>query len=120
MVPVGGKPFLYWQLLYLKEQGVEDVLLLVSYLAEVISGHFTRAANSRAKHSVYALEHPNGNGRGFETFRERIPEMFWLLNGDSFLYTRFDKPWPSNTMPPNIEGVHLPWPARKWFRFPPI
>ena len=87
MVPVSGQPFLYWQLLYLKQQGVTDVLLLVSYLADAISGHF-------AKHPIpglnlrYALEDtPMGTGGALKHSVTVLPEIFWLLNGDSFLYT---------------------------------
>lgn len=40
MIPVGGKPFLEWQLLWLAQQGIREVVLSAGYRADTIVGHF--------------------------------------------------------------------------------
>lgn len=86
MVLVGGQPFLYWQLLYLKEQGVKDVLLLISHLAAVVSGHFEKNPIPGLK-IRYAVEpRPMGTGGALKYAVKELPVRFWLLNGDSFLF----------------------------------
>lgn len=86
MVPVGGQPFLYWQLRYLKEQGIDDVLLLISYLAPVIMEHFNQNPIPGLK-IRYALEDsPMGTGGALKHAIKELPDLFWLLNGDSFLF----------------------------------
>ncbi len=86
MVEVAGHPFLYWQLTYLKDQGVRNVLLLVSHLSDVVRDYF-------AKHPVaglnldYSVEKtPMGTGGAVYEALGQLEEKFWLLNGDSFLF----------------------------------
>lgn len=87
MVQVGGRPFLYWQLLYLKEQGIRDVLLLVSHLAEVIEQHFEQNPIAGLNIRCSREPSPMGTGGALKYSAEILPDWFWLLNGDSFLYT---------------------------------
>ncbi len=87
MVPVSGQPFLYWQLLYLKEQGVQDVLLLISYLADVIIDHFTKQPVPGLNIRYSVEPSPMGTGGALKYSMAELPEIFWLINGDSFLYT---------------------------------
>lgn len=91
MVQVAGFPFLYWQLRHLKDQGVTDVLLLVSHLAHVIRDYF-------GQHSIaglnirFSLEtEPMGTGGALFHARSDLPEKFWLLNGDSFVNIQLEQ-----------------------------
>lgn len=85
MVVVGGQPFLYWQLRYLRDQGIKEVLLLTSYLHEVIEKHF--AKNPVEGISIrYSVEpEPMGTGGAVRFALSFLREKFWLVNGDSFL-----------------------------------
>ncbi len=85
MVAVGGQPFLYWQLRYLRDQGVKEVLLLTSYLHEVIERHFVQnpVAGLTIKYSVEP--EPMGTGGAVRFALKSLHEKFWLVNGDSFL-----------------------------------
>ena len=40
MAPINGRPFLEYQLSYLKDQGVRSVTFAVGYMADVIERHF--------------------------------------------------------------------------------
>lgn len=86
MVPVAGQPFLYWQLRYLKEQGIEDVLLLVSYMADVIRDHFTKHPMPGLNIKYSIEEEPLGTGGAIKNAASLLPETFFVVNGDSFLF----------------------------------
>ncbi|MDF2940365.1 MAG: hddC [Gammaproteobacteria bacterium] len=42
MAPIAGRPFLEWQLDYLRSQGIRRCILAVGYKAEAISEHFAK------------------------------------------------------------------------------
>lgn len=86
MVSISGQPFLYWQLRYLQEQGVEDVLLLVSHMADVIVSHFTSKPMPGLRIRFATEPSPMGTGGALKHSLAELPQEFWLLNGDSFLY----------------------------------
>lgn len=85
LVEVGGQPFLYWQLLELKRQGVKEVLLLVAYLGQQIEEYFTKNP-IEGLNIQYAFEpEPLGTGGALKNAIAKLDDWFWLLNGDSFL-----------------------------------
>ncbi|MGE4132287.1 MAG: sugar phosphate nucleotidyltransferase [Bdellovibrionales bacterium] len=86
MVLVADKPFLYWQLRYLQEQGVEEVLLLISHLGHVIQEYFQSQPIRGLKIKFAEEPTPAGTGGALKMASAQLPEVFWLLNGDSFLY----------------------------------
>ncbi len=85
MVQVGGQPFLYWQVCYLRDQGVREILLLTSYLHEKIESHFQKnpVEGLSIRYSVEA--EPLGTGGAVRHALPHLRESFWLINGDSFL-----------------------------------
>lgn len=85
LVEVAGHPFLYWQLRYLRDQGITDALLLVSHMAEKIQDYFQRnpMKGMNLRFSVEPV--PMGTGGALARALPHLPERFWLLNGDSFL-----------------------------------
>ncbi len=85
MVRVAGQPFLYWQLQYLREQGVREVLLLVSHLGEQIISHFTIHPVSGLSIAFSEEVQPMGTGGALRQALPKLAPTFWLLNGDSFL-----------------------------------
>jgi MurNAc alpha-1-phosphate uridylyltransferase len=86
LVEVAGKPFLYWQLLDLKAQGFNRVLLLVSYLGEQIESYFGNG-DKLGLQIEYAWEkEPLGTGGALRNAYGQLDESFVLLNGDSFLH----------------------------------
>jgi len=85
MAPIGGRPFLEYQLDYWIAQGIGRFVLSVGYRHEAIMGHF----GSRYKHAEleYVIEEkPLGTGGGFLLAAEKITlgEPFLLLNGDTY------------------------------------
>lgn len=83
MAPVGGKPFLHYQFLYLKKQRIESVVLSVGYKAEVIQNYFGN--KYEGIDILYSLEqNPLGTGGGIKQALELCNDDCFVLNGDTF------------------------------------
>ncbi|MBR0123413.1 MAG: nucleotidyltransferase family protein [Bacteroidales bacterium] len=91
MAPVQNRPFLEYQLDYLKQSGINDVILSVGYLHDVVIRHFGDCYNDiRLK---YAIEnHPLGTGGGIKFATSLMcGEDALVLNGDSFFNINIEK-----------------------------
>jgi D-glycero-alpha-D-manno-heptose 1-phosphate guanylyltransferase len=83
MAEVAGKPFLWWVLRRLEEQGVADVYLSVGYKRETIAGYFGDAFNAMRLHYVIEDE-PLGTGGAIAKAFAQIPgDEAFVLNGDT-------------------------------------
>ncbi len=84
MADVNGKPFLDYQLLYLKHFGIKKVILSVGHLHEKISSHYGN--NFEGIEIDYAIENaPLGTGGGIRMAMEKCnSKTVLVLNGDSF------------------------------------
>jgi len=84
MAPVNERPFLDYQLLYLKHYGVKRVILSVGYLNDKITSHYQN--NFEGIEIVYAPEKaPLGTGGGIRLALEMChSKSVLVLNGDSF------------------------------------
>lgn len=94
MVPLLGKPYLYYQLEYLKRQGVREVLLLIGYLGERIRDYFGdgRALGMRLEYS--REKQLLGTGGAIKLAEPKIRDDFFVIYGDSFTpldYSRFEE-----------------------------
>lgn len=89
MVKVGGKPFLEHQILLLREQGIEDILLLVCHFAEQIEEFFGHGSKHDVRISYSREETPRGTGGALKLAQDKLQDVFLLLNGDTFLPMNF-------------------------------
>lgn len=85
LVRVRNQPFLYWQLSHLRDQGVREVLLLVSHLAHMIKEHFDSQPISGLRIAYSEEPQPMGTGGALRWALSHLPEQFWLVNGDSYM-----------------------------------
>jgi len=84
LAPVGGRPFLEWLLLYLKAQGVEDVVLATGYLSEMIEAHFGNGARLGLRIAYSVESSPLGTGGAMRRARAVVGEgPFFFVNGDT-------------------------------------
>ncbi len=84
MAPILGKPFLHYQVLYLKHFGIQNIVFSVGHLHEVIEKYF---GNQYLGLNIqYAIEeNPLGTGGGIRLALEKCQdENCLVLNGDSF------------------------------------
>ncbi|MDR4504203.1 MAG: nucleotidyltransferase family protein [Candidatus Scalindua sp.] len=85
MIPVIGKPYLEYQLQYLKRYKITDILLCVGYLGGQIQSHFGDG-QSRDMSITYSFEeNPLGTGGALKNAAKHLDNCFYLIYGDSFL-----------------------------------
>jgi NDP-sugar pyrophosphorylase family protein len=85
MIPVIGKPYLEYQLQYLKSYDITEILLCVGYLGEKIQSYFGDG-HSRGMSIRYSFEDkPLGTGGGLKNAEKLLDDSFYLIYGDSFL-----------------------------------
>ncbi len=90
MAPVGGRPFLEYQLDYWINQGISRFVLSVGYRHEAITEHF--GSRYKGVQLEYAVEEqPLGTGGGLLLAAEKLKQdtPFLLLNGDTY----FEADW---------------------------
>ena len=78
MAPINGRPFLEYQLAYLKNQGVSSVIFAVGYMADVIERHF--GAQWQSINVSYSREEcPLGTGGGLIKACRLLPKKHQSL-----------------------------------------
>ncbi|BCF98065.1 D-glycero-D-manno-heptose 1-phosphate guanosyltransferase [Paraburkholderia sp. PGU19] len=89
MAEVAGKPFLWWVLRRLEQQGIGDVYLSVGYKREVIQAYF--GAKFGALNVHYVVEHePLGTGGAIAKAFDAIGgDEAFVLNGDTMTIVEF-------------------------------
>jgi NDP-sugar pyrophosphorylase family protein len=91
MALVNGKPFLEYQIDFLKKNGIKDIILSTGYMSEKIEEYF----GSGKKHGIsvrYAKEKDLlGTGGAIKNAKDMLDEQFFVLNGDSIFLIDFNK-----------------------------
>ncbi|MEI8033184.1 MAG: sugar phosphate nucleotidyltransferase [Chlorobiaceae bacterium] len=85
MAPIGGRPFLEYQIDYWIKEGVQRFVLSVGYRHEVISDYF--GIRHKGAEIDYVIEsRPLGTGGGLLLAAQKLNESehFLLLNGDTY------------------------------------
>src|SRR5882724_5899162 len=80
MIPVCGKPFLQHQLELLQKNGIDRVLLLVSYLGEQIEEYFSNGDSLKMNLSYSYESSPLGTGGALKNAGSKLEEKFLVLN----------------------------------------
>jgi len=86
LIEVAGKPFIFHQLALLKQQGVCKVVLCVGKFGEMIQGYVGdgHAWGLKVQYS-YDGETLLGTGGAIKKASPLLPEVFFVLYGDSYL-----------------------------------
>lgn len=90
LVEVAGRPFIDWQLDYLRAQGVEEVVLCVGHLGEQIQQYLGDGKKIGLK-ICYSFDGPQllGTGGAIKKTLHLLGSHFFILYGDSFLSVDF-------------------------------
>ncbi len=93
MLEIHGKPFLEYNLVQLREQGFERVLLLLGYLPEVVEDYFGEGSRwgLRIEYSVTAVE--DNTGRRLKRAAPLLDDCFLLLYCDNYWPLPMAKLW---------------------------
>ncbi len=83
MIPLRGKPLIYWTLTWLKEYGIEHVVLGVSYRKEVVINYAKEnSLGLKIDFSEHTQEGETGEGFRLAIKRHVTDENFLAMNGD--------------------------------------
>jgi NDP-sugar pyrophosphorylase family protein len=83
MLDVAGRPFLEYQLDFLRLAGVEEILFCAGYRAETLQQHFGDGGRFGLR-IRYAIEsQPAGTGGAVKLAATQLQEKFFVLNGDT-------------------------------------
>ena len=85
MMPIAGKPFLHYQLEYLKRQDFRRFLFLTGHLSQQVEDYFGDGSRFEVEISYSVEPEPLGTGGGLRLALPHLEELFILIYGDSFL-----------------------------------
>ena len=83
MVPNCGKPLLQWQIVNLKNNGVDDIIIVVGHLKESIMNEITGVR-------FYEESKPLGTAGALPHIKDWLQEDFILIYGDLFFDVDFE------------------------------
>lgn len=85
MADFRGRPFLEYQISFLRTQGVSEVILCVGYLADEISKHFDDGSGWGVTIRYSREAAVLGTGGAIKLAERLLDDVFFVLNGDTFL-----------------------------------
>ncbi len=89
MVPVLGKPILEYQVEALKGFGINDIIMMIGYKGEQISGYFGDGESFGVHISYVKEEYPMGTAGALYFLGDSIDDDFLLIMGDLMLSVDF-------------------------------
>ena len=84
MAPVLNRPFLEHMIYYLKEHGVDDIILALCYLPESIKTHFGDGSTFGVKLTYVLEDSPLGTAGAVKNTEKHLEGPFLVFNGDIF------------------------------------
>lgn len=85
MAPIAGKPFLEHQIHFLREQGIQEIVLAVGYEANMIKSYFGEGVGHDVDITYSEEETPLGTAGAIKHAQKYLGENpFYVLNGDTF------------------------------------
>ena len=93
MVEVGGKPFLDHLLELLREEGLQEVLLLLGYRADAILEHVGDGSAWGLKVSAVITDPDDETSSRMLTARGRLDDRFLFLYSDNYWPLRMERLW---------------------------
>lgn len=91
MVIINNKPYLQYQIEFLRKQGISDIILLVGYLNEKIINFFGDGKKFGVDIKYSVEEELLGTGGALKKAEKLLNEVFFVIYGDSFLPISFDE-----------------------------
>jgi NDP-sugar pyrophosphorylase family protein len=85
MLPVGGKPFLDYQMWFLSKSGITEVVLCVGHLSSIVEARYGVTSPFGLRVLFSRESSPAGTGGALALARSQLDEMFFVLNGDTIL-----------------------------------
>lgn len=100
LMPVAGRPFLNWQLDWLKHYGCKDIVLMVGHLKEQIMSYYGNGRKFGLSINYSVEKSLLGTGGAFINALKKYPSKnFLLLNGDTYFPINLDWLFHNNYYP---------------------
>ncbi len=84
MLPVLNKPFMEHTIAYLKQFGIEDIILTLNYLPEVVQDCFGDGSRFGVRLTYCLEKEPMGTAGAVKNAEQYLDSTFIVLNGDIF------------------------------------
>jgi mannose-1-phosphate guanylyltransferase len=84
MVPVLNKPFMEHTIAYLKQFGIEDIIITLNYLPKVIHNYFGDGSRFGVQLTCCLEKEPMGTAGAVKNAEQYLNNTFIVLNGDIF------------------------------------
>lgn len=91
LIPIDGVPVLEREIISLRDQGFDDILLTVSHMADKIMDYFADGSKWGVHIEYYVEDRPLGNAGALLKLRDKLKEDFLLLNADSVFDIDFQR-----------------------------
>lgn len=91
MVSINGIPVLERELIELKEQGLNDIIITISYLGNVIKEYFGDGSRLGINIEYFEEVQPLGNAGALFELRDKLRDDFLLINGDVVFSVDFNR-----------------------------
>lgn len=91
MIKIDGVPVLEREILYLKEQGFDDLIITVSHLGHIIMDYFGDGTKFGVHIEYFLEEQPLGNAGALFELRDKLTDDFLLLNADAIFDIDFNR-----------------------------
>jgi len=91
LVEVGERPFLEHLILYLRKYGIDDILLCTGYLGDQIKDYFGDGSGLGISIIYSQEDYPLGTGGALRPALSKIQDLFFLINGDTFLPIEYNR-----------------------------
>ena len=85
LVPVNNRPYLEYQIEYLRRSGFTDILLVTGYLGEKIEAHFGNGTTFGVRLTYAQEDVIRGTGGALKYAEDHLADEFLVVYGDSFL-----------------------------------
>ncbi len=85
LIEIGGRPFLEHLILYLRDHGVEEVLLCTGYRGRMIEEYFKDGDRLGLQIDYSRETDPRGTGGALKLALPKLRDEFFLINGDTLL-----------------------------------
>jgi mannose-1-phosphate guanylyltransferase len=84
IVPVLNRPVMEHMFAYLRQYGVEDIVLAMNYLPEIIKAYFGNGSRAGVRLSYSLEKEPLGTAGAVKNAADYLDSAFLVMNGDVF------------------------------------
>ena len=91
MIPILGKPLLWWHVEQFKKYGVKEFFFTLHYLPEVIINYFGDGSRFGIKTNYFVEKEPLGTSGAIKKFEDHLENSFYYIYGDTFSLMDYSK-----------------------------